>query len=194
MITAFLIVCLLIYTVSRSQRDSLRRLDTRALSPHVGTVLKVALVMTLIQVAMGTQIRESVDTITNASEILERNVWREHFPVIFYIHRSFSSLILFANLWLAWKLTRELGPENWLRRFAYALAGLVVAAILTGVSLDRMGFPAYVQPVHLLLANLIFGCQFFLFTALRYSGSTGIEKSGQPKTSEGRWETSTGKG
>ena len=42
-------------------------------------------------------------------------------------------------------------------------------AILSGVTLDRLGFPAFVQPVHLLLANLIFGCQFFLYTAGRYS-------------------------
>jgi cytochrome c oxidase assembly protein subunit 15 len=168
MVTAFVIVCLLIYTISRSQQDILSRIDTRALPPKIRTVLLVAMGMTLLQVAMGTQIREAVDTLTNADVVLERNIWREHFPIIFYVHRSFSSLILFANLWLAWNLVRRLGPGHLLRGFAYALGGLVVVAILTGVSLDRLGFPAFVQPAHLLLANLIFGCQFFLYTALRY--------------------------
>ncbi len=173
MVTAFLIVMLLIHTVSRSQQSHLRRIDTSALPPKLRAVLLVAMGMTLLQVAMGTQIREAIDGITNANEVLERNVWREHFPIIFYVHRSFSSLILFTNLWLAWNLIRRLGPGHLLRGFAYALGTLVVVAISTGVSLDRLGFPAFVQPVHLLLANLIFGCQFFLFTALRYANGTG---------------------
>jgi cytochrome c oxidase assembly protein subunit 15 len=173
MVMAFLIVILLIYTLCRSQQRLLRGIDASALPPRIRAVLLVALGMTLLQIAMGTQIREAVDAITNANEILERNVWREHFPLIFYVHRSFSAVILFTNLWLAWNLVRRLGPGHLLRGFAYALAALVAVAILTGVSLDRLGFPALVQPVHLLLANLIFGAQFFLFTALRYAEGTG---------------------
>lgn len=180
MVTAFLIVSLLIYTVCRSQREHLMRIDPGPLSPRVPTVLTVAIGMTLLQVAMGTQIRESVDAITNAQEILERNVWREHFPIIFYVHRSFSSLILFTNLWLVWRLLQALPRDSWLRAFPYALGGLVVAAIATGVSLDRLGFPAYVQPVHLLLANLIFGCQLFLLLTLRYARSAAADHSRHP--------------
>jgi cytochrome c oxidase assembly protein subunit 15 len=101
--------------------------------------------------------------------LAERNIWREHFPIIFYVHRSFSSIILFTNLWLVWKLVRSLEPGNPLRWFGYGLAALVISAVLTGVSLDRLGFPAFVQPFHLLLANLIFGCQFFLYTATGYA-------------------------
>lgn len=169
MVTAFVIVCLLIHTVCRSQRALLARLDARKLPPKIRTVLMVAMGMTLLQIAMGTQIREAIDTLTNANEVLERNIWREHFPIIFYVHRSFSSLILFTNLWLAWNLLKHLPQGHLLRGFAYTLGSLIVVAILTGVSLDRLGFPAFVQPVHLLLANLIFGTQFFLFTALRYA-------------------------
>lgn len=171
MVVAFIIVSLLIHTLCRARRDWLTGLDTRGLPPRWRTVLGVALGLTLLQVAMGTQIREAVDGITNAQVIAERNIWREHFPIIFYVHRSFSSVILFTNLWLAWKLWQALAPGHLLRRVGLLLAGLVVVAILTGVTLDRLGFPAYVQPFHLLLANLIFGCQFFLFNATGYARS-----------------------
>jgi heme a synthase len=169
MIVAFLIVTLLIYTVSRSRQTWLAAIDIGPLPPRWRTVLTVALVLTLLQVAMGTQIREAVDGITNANAIAERNIWREHFPIIFYVHRSFSSIILFTNLWLVWQLFRTLQPDNLLRWVGYGLAGLVVCAVLTGVTLDRLGFPAFVQPFHLVLANLIFGCQFFLYTATGFS-------------------------
>lgn len=173
MIVAFIIVSLLIYTVSRARRSWLAAIDTRPLTPRWRTVLLVAMGFTLLQVAMGTQIRETVDGITNANALVERNVWREHFPIIFYVHRSFSSIILFTNLWLAWRLFRSLPPDNPFRRMGLVLAALVVCAVLTGVSLDRLGFPAFVQPVHLLLANLIFGCQFFLYTATGYARRQG---------------------
>jgi cytochrome c oxidase assembly protein subunit 15 len=48
---------------------------------------------------------------------------------------------------------------------------LVVTAILAGVSLDRLGVPAFVQPIHLLMANLIFGAQFFLYSCLGYAAT-----------------------
>ncbi|CAL1239043.1 COX15/CtaA family protein [Candidatus Methylocalor cossyra] len=170
MVVAFLIVGLLIHTLTRAQRQRLRGLDISALPARLRLVLAVALAMTLLQIAMGTQIREVVDGITNANAALARSLWRNHLPLIFYVHRSFSAVILLTNLWLAWTLLRRLGPGHPLRGFAYALGGLVVAAIASGVSLDRLGFPALVQPIHLLLANLIFGVQFFLFSALRYAG------------------------
>ena len=176
MVAAFLIVCLLIHTLARSQRSFLASLDTGALPSRVRVVLWVAMGMTLLQIAMGTQIRESVDAITNSGTLPERGSWREHFPIIFYVHRSFSAFILAVNLWLAFQFTRRLASGHFLRRFSVASGGLVVVAIVSGVTLDRLGFPAVVQPVHLLLANLIFGAQFFLATALRY-GNQGIETS-----------------
>ena len=63
MVMALVIVGLLIYTVTRSQRDFLAQLDIQALPAKLKTVLSVALVMTLLQIAMGTQVREVVDGI-----------------------------------------------------------------------------------------------------------------------------------
>jgi cytochrome c oxidase assembly protein subunit 15 len=179
MITAFLIVCLLIYAVARSQRDSLARIDARGLPERFKTVLIAAMAMTLLQIAMGTQIRESVDLISRAFEHGARHLWREEFPIVFYIHRSFSSLILLVNLWLAWKVVRNIRSGNLLFYFGIAPAGLVVIAILTGITLDRLGFPAVIQPMHLLLANLIFGAQFFLLmihrNALKRMNEHGLD-------------------
>lgn len=176
MLMAFVIVCLLIYAIARSQRDGLAAIDASGLPPRFKTVLWVALGMSVLQIAMGTQIRQAMDPIIFQQLVHDgggdRGVWKQSFPIIFYVHRSFSSLILFTNLWLAWQVYKNVRRGNALFRFGLALAGLVVVAILTGVSLDRLGFPAFVQPLHLLLANLIFGTQFFLAWVCRYAGHT----------------------
>lgn len=169
MLMAFLIVCLLIYAVTRSQRRHFETLDLSRLPPRFSTVLVTAMGMTLFQIAMGTQIRESVDVMA-ALHLVDRSLWREDFPIIFYVHRSFSAVILGINLWLAWKLVRALSTASFYARFGIALGGLVVAAIAAGITLDRLGFPAIAQPLHLVLANLIFGTQFFLYVGYRYAG------------------------
>jgi cytochrome c oxidase assembly protein subunit 15 len=169
MLLALGIVALLIYTITRSQRDVIGQLDGSNVSRAVRTVLKVAMAMTLVQVAMGTQVREAVDFIAHEHSYIERQYWRDDFPIIFYVHRSFSSLILFTNLWVVWQLRKNVVPGSLLLRTGYALAGLIVTAILAGVCLDRLGMPAVVQPIHLLMANMIFGCQFFLFMCLGYA-------------------------
>jgi len=177
MLMAFVIVCLLIYAIARSQKGRLAAIDIEGLPPRFKTVLHVALGMTLLQIAMGTQIRQAMDPLIFQQLVHgdggDRSLWRESFPIIFYIHRSFSSVILFTNLWLAWKIYQHVRRGNALFQFGLVLAGLIGVAILTGVSLDRLGFPAFVQPIHLLMANLIFGTQFFLVWVYRYAEGAG---------------------
>lgn len=169
MLLALFIVALLIYTIARSQRDVITQLDIGQLPDTFKRVLAAAMAMTLLQVAMGTQVREAVDFIAHEHAYIDRQFWRDGFPVIFYIHRSFSSLILFTNLWLAWKIIRLTDKKGLLRYVGLSLATLVVTAILAGISLDRLAMPPIAQPIHLLMANLIFGVQFFLYTCISYA-------------------------
>lgn len=187
MLMAFAIVLTLIYAIARSQKDRLAALDAGRLPPRFKTVLMAALGMSLLQIAMGTQIRQAMDPLIFQQLVHgdggDRSLWRESFPIVFYVHRSFSSIILLTNGWLVWQVWKHIDRGSLLFRLALALAGLVLTAILTGVSLDRLGFPAVVQPVHLLMANLIFGTQFFLFWAHWYSAGREIpaaKKSAPP--------------
>jgi len=175
MMLALFIVALLIYILARSQKDFWNEWDVSLLPKKFTTVLAVAMVMTLLQVMMGTQVREAVDLIANEHAYIDRQYWRNDFPVIFYVHRSFSSLILFTNAWLAWKIAKQFNKNFLVYKVALLLMTLIVIAIMMGISLDRLGMPPVAQPIHLLMANLIFGTQFFLYIYLYYS-----KKSLQP--------------
>lgn len=169
MLVALLIVALLIYTIARSQRDAIGQIDTRLLPPAYKSVLIAAMFMTLLQITMGTQVREAVDFIAHEHGYIERQYWRDDFPIIFYVHRSFSSIILFTNIWLVWKIHQFLKKETVMLYTGFSLLALVVIAIVAGITLDRLGVPPVAQPIHLLVASLIFGIQFFLFICLHYS-------------------------
>ena len=176
MLLAMLIVALLIYIVARSQQAYLAHVDTRFLPANFRKALLVAMSMTLFQVTMGTQVREAVDFIANEHGYIDRQFWRDDFPVVFYVHRSFSSLILFTNAWLCWKVCRSYEKTTLIFKVALSLIALIVAGIVAGVTLDRLGMPPVAQPIHLLMANLIFGTQFFLYCYLGYSGKDLVVK------------------
>ncbi len=171
MLLALFIVALLIYILARSQKAHWGYLDISALPTKFNKVLIAAMAMTLLQVVMGTQVREAVDLIANEHAYIDRQYWRDDFPIIFYVHRSFSSIILFTNAWLFWKIFQGLARTSLVFKAGLLLMGLIVTAILAGISLDRLGVPPLAQPIHLLMATLIFGSQFFLYICLRYSNN-----------------------
>lgn len=182
MIVAQIIVGMLVYAITRSQKTIFYNEDVAGLPPVLPTVLKVAMGMTLLQMAMGTQVREAVDIIAHHYNYGSRNLWVESLPLIFLVHRSFSSIILFTNLWLVWQLWRHCRGSRVLRRVGIGMAGLVLTTILLGVAMDRMNMPAFAQPLHMWLASLIFGAQFFVFMVIRYASQdtpANVEKRPQ---------------
>jgi cytochrome c oxidase assembly protein subunit 15 len=67
--------------------------------------------------------------------------------------------VLAVNGYIVWRLFTD---KVW-SRAAVQLGVLAVLPVITGVGLAWMGFPAFLQPLHLLLAALLFGTQFSLW-------------------------------
>jgi len=176
MMLALLIVALLIYVIARSQKNSLTQINCQALPKQVQLLIKIAMGLTLTQVIMGTQVREAVDFIANEHKYIDREFWRDSFPIIFYVHRSFSALILFTNLWLFWKVYQSLDKNHLIFRCCKLLAIAIGFEIVVGITLDRLGVPPISQPIHLLVANLIFGLQFFIYICLKYACEKPVTK------------------
>ncbi len=174
MLLALLIVALLVYVLARSQKAFFNDVDVRLLPDKFSKILLAAMLMTLVQVAMGTQVREAVDMIANGHAYIDRQYWRDDFPLIFYVHRSFSSVILFTNGWLAWKILKAFDKGALIYKVGLLLIGLIVSGIIAGISLDRLSVPPVAQPIHLVVANLIFGTQFFLYIYVDYSKKTAL--------------------
>ncbi len=174
MLLALFIVALLIYAIAKSQKESLIQIDSSRIPPKLKTVLICAMAITLIQVIMGTQVREAVDFIAHEHKYIDREYWRDSFPIIFYVHRSFSAVILFTNLWISWKIYQSVNKDNLLLPCSYLLMSVIAIAIIAGITLDRLGVPPVSQPIHLLMANIIFGIQFFIYICLVYSSKKSI--------------------
>lgn len=152
MLVALIIVAFQLYliaSVSTSKRIILK--DSK-----FKLVLYVVLGFTLTQVILGTQVREGIDHLVESG--LSKVFWLESPTLSFYFHRSFSIVILLANLYLFLRNRRlQLGVQklDWVLR-------ILLLEILSGIVMSYLHFPFGSQPAHLVLASLLFGVQFYI--------------------------------
>ncbi|WP_461489847.1 COX15/CtaA family protein, partial [Pontibacter sp. HJ8] len=100
MALALVLVALLQYAVIRSQAGSItKRFEY---SPKLFVVIGVVTLATFAQILLGTQVREEVDIIAFDMHGSNRDLWVDQLGVSFYIHRSFSILLLAINLYMAY--------------------------------------------------------------------------------------------
>lgn len=168
MLMALAIVGTLLFAFGRARRSVLAAQAVPAVGTHFQLWLYIVLGFTVLQVAMGTQIREMVDYL-NHTQGAERSAWVSALPWFFYVHRTFSAVVLFANVWLVWMLYQALGLGHSLTRLAIGMLAVVVLAVVSGATLGHLGMPAVVQPTHLLTASLLFGLQFLLWMDYRHA-------------------------
>lgn len=115
------------------------------------TLAIAALLLVLVQVALGTQVREEIDEVSRALRYEERETWIGSLGNFFFVHRSFSWLVALACLLLAWKAFAI--PA--LRMHGIVIGALLGATIAAGLVMNYMGMPALAQPLHLLFASLL---------------------------------------
>ena len=114
--------------------------------------LSVSLVILLIvQIVLGTQVREQIDEISKLLNYSQRELWIARLDDIFIIHRSFSWIVLAGCLLLFWKARPHVDLQ---KNSGYVLL-LVVAIIMLGVTMAWFHIPAIVQPLHLLFAGIL---------------------------------------
>ena len=159
MIGVFLILAVLIWLwhLNNEKENRDKYLVTTAFK---GVVLGSVLI-TLLMVVLGTQVREEIDLIAKTTQ--DRSLWIDQLSNMFIIHRSTTWLVLIVNGWLLYKSFKE----NWFKIKMVRIAALIFLEIALGIILSYLNVPALSQPIHLFVAALIFAYQFDLWLSAR---------------------------
>jgi len=110
----------------------------------------VVFAITFYQMFLGTQVRESIDELTKQG--FGRETWTDKLGLPFYIHRSFSWLVLILLIFIAWK--NEQTHKYLIIRSAFVI---LVLELVSGVLLAYADMPGLVQTSHLVFASILFG-------------------------------------
>ena len=147
MLLALVIIALQIYfirEISPSQQKPLTQ------SKWVLYLIWFCFGVTFYQMFLGTQVREAIDELTVAG--VGREHWTAELGMIFYIHRSFSWLVLVFLTIVAWK--NEQLNKYLSIRFVFIF---LILELVSGVLLAHYDIPGLVQTSHLIFATIIFG-------------------------------------
>jgi cytochrome c oxidase assembly protein subunit 15 len=106
------------------------------------------LAITFYQMFLGTQVREAIDALVKKG--YSRAEWIEQLGMPFFIHRSFSWLVLILLTYLFWQ-NRKVWHYSRINVAFYILA----LELLTGVALAYADMPGLVQTAHLVFATVL---------------------------------------
>ena len=175
MALALLLVAVLIYAIARSQIHALQK-RLFFFSRKINLLIWLVVFLTFGQTLLGTQVREMIDQIAFNFNYLQREKWISQLDFSFYLHRSFSSVVLLINIYLTYLLFRL--KDGLINKLLLSLLGLLGFEIIIGVIMVDWAIPAFLQPLHLVTATLIFGVQFYILIiygyATRYKGVARI--------------------
>lgn len=147
MFLGLLIVGIQLYVIrliSPSQQSNLPQ------SKFMIVLLWGVFIITAYQMFLGTQVREEIDGLVKQG--YSREQWLAAVGWPFYVHRSFSWVVLVLLGWMTWQneKTTKYAPIRW-------ITGLLAAELLSGILLAHVDMPAFVQTLHLIFASVMFG-------------------------------------
>lgn len=178
MMLALLIVCLLLYVHYRSYRLAYPVKFKTEKPNRLFLILVVGFVLMLIQIVLGTQVREEIDAIAFSFGNMMRDQWIDGLGMEFLIHRSYSIVLLAVHILFLYKIYKYSLRKVSVFRWSQFLMFLIGIEIASGIGMAYFGIPAYLQPIHLLVGSLIIGVQFVLLMQLNDQKALKIEKSG----------------
>ncbi|WP_316825857.1 COX15/CtaA family protein [Pedobacter miscanthi] len=129
------------------------------------------LVISIIQIVLGTDVREAVDVIAKSLNYGSKATWISKVGEVFSYHRDLAILVVITNA-IVYKMVidRFSGKAAPLLTARFILITLLIQ-LLSGFALAYIAFPPAAQALHILFSTLLFSLQFYLYL-LVYRTST----------------------
>jgi cytochrome c oxidase assembly protein subunit 15 len=136
------------------------------INPLAYGVTIIVLIISIVQIIFGTEVRETIDSVSNHLQGGYRHDWISDVGNIFIEHRSMAIFVLIGNVILYALIRRGFGRHSIQQQLMSFTFLMIMLQIVTGIILSYMSLPPYAQTAHILLASLIFGAQFYLLLNL----------------------------
>jgi cytochrome c oxidase assembly protein subunit 15 len=153
MVMALIIVAIILYLIFVSKTT----FKNRFYDAKFKNGMIIATFLTLIQIILGTQVRQFVDIQNKINGYFNWDIM-ELAPLEFYIHRTLSILVLALNIWLFLRI-KKLNLVYTKFNLVLVCIGLEIA---TGIAMYYFNFPFTTQTIHLFVAAIMIGIQFYI--------------------------------
>ncbi|HEX3383894.1 MAG TPA: COX15/CtaA family protein [Mucilaginibacter sp.] len=168
MLLALAILAISILTYHLAKVYGKTRIQTKSI---IYVVTFICIAISIVQISMGTGVRESIDAVSVRLSGY-RDGWVNSVGQIFMEHRDLAILVLLSNVML-YALIRKYFNRHSVQQQLMSFNFLIIMLqIVTGIILSYLALPPVAQMLHVLLASLMFGAQFYLLLNLYRSSNT----------------------
>ena len=152
MIMALLIVSVLLFVRAKSHGKQLQQP-----SKTLFILISVSFVLTLIQFGLGVDVRQFIDYQIKQAGYNAPQLWLDRPEISFYVHRSLSLVVVVLSIWI-YKMVVKEGLAH---KYIQFIIGCILVEIALGILMYYIDFPWGTQPLHLLIATLLFSAQLY---------------------------------
>lgn len=163
MLLALVILAILVYTYNYAQQ--MHKAVTIVMAKVVWLKLLIffAIVVSVAQIVLGTEVREAIDAVSKALMYNDREIWLTKVGKIFSYHRDSAMLVLILNI-IIYKLVKDrFNGKATALMVANSIAIVLIIQIVSGLILSNFALPPYAQALHILFSTLLFSLQYYLY-------------------------------
>ncbi len=176
LLAIFVVFALLyVWVKANKERWSLSESVSSPRTRRIRNVAMAVIALTIIQLILGTEVRDQLDAVVKRLGYDNRQGWIDQLNWPFYVHRSFSLLVLGAHLYLI-HIIRTAVKNGIIKTFGVILVALVIFEIVTGAVMGYFAVPAFAQPIHILLAVMLVGIQFMIVLLTSQRATERVDK------------------
>jgi cytochrome c oxidase assembly protein subunit 15 len=166
MLLALVILALSIYTYHLANVLEKSYIETK---PLVYIIAIIAVVLSVVQITFGTEVREKVDEVADHLQGSYREQWVSNTGEIFNLHRDSALLVIVINVLLYVLVRRNFSRHSLHQQLMSFVFLIIMLQIGVGIALSYAALPPIAQAAHIVLASLIFGAQFYLLLNFKRS-------------------------
>jgi len=160
MLLALAILAIAIYTYHEAViNNNSEAVQTK---PFVKLMAYIAIAISIIQITLGTEVREAVDMAVSRFPGQSRGGWVADAGSVFVNHRELSILVLVINVLLYALIRKGFSRHSVQQQLMSFTFLMIMLQIVSGIALSYWGLPPVAQAIHIILASLVFGAQVYL--------------------------------
>lgn len=164
MLIALLILAISIYTWHKAK--FLKEKENIPVSFFIKIITFLALISDVVQITIGTEVREKIDEYAVKLNGDNRQNWVNGAEKILFDHKNMALAVITINVLLYLLLRKHFEKSSVQRQLMSISFMFIMFQVLIGIALSYWSLPPYAQALHILLASLLFGTQFYLLLNL----------------------------
>lgn len=163
MLLALVILGIMIYTYNYAKQLHKERSVIMYRIAWLKGFLFFTILISILQIILGTEVRESIDAISKSLQFNGRNTWVSKVGNLFSYHRDLAILVAVCNFVVYKMVTDRFSGKAWPLQTANYIMITLLVQIASGFLLSYMALPPYAQAIHILFATLLFSLQYYLY-------------------------------